>query len=90
MKGLVIAGLGDLARPAETLSVSQCGSLALTGIIWSRYSLVIVPKNWSLFSVNMFVGLVQCIQCARAFKYQMDHPEEQQEAAEKPKSKAGK
>lgn len=43
--GLVVAGLSDLARPAESLSVSQCSALAATGIIWSRYSLVIIPKK---------------------------------------------
>ncbi|KAL0269637.1 UNVERIFIED_CONTAM: hypothetical protein PYX00_007298 [Menopon gallinae] len=66
--GLVIAGLGDLSRPAEKLSVSQSLSLGLTGCIWSRYSLVIIPKNWSLFSVNMFVAGTSLYQLARAIK----------------------
>jgi len=35
--GLVLAGLGDLARPADKLSVSQNTALALTGMIWVRY-----------------------------------------------------
>ncbi|XP_044258815.1 mitochondrial pyruvate carrier 2-like [Tribolium madens] len=71
--GLVIAGIGDLARPAETLSVSQSAALAATGVIWSRYSLVIIPKNYSLFSVNVFVGLTQLIQLYRAIDYQRKH-----------------
>ncbi|XP_065362953.1 mitochondrial pyruvate carrier 2-like [Calliphora vicina] len=79
--GLVIAGLSDLARPAETLSVSQCGALAATGIIWSRYSLVITPKNWSLFSVNLFVGLVQSVQLGRAYLYQKEKSEKEAAAA---------
>uniref|UniRef100_A0A1A9UNB0 Mitochondrial pyruvate carrier n=1 Tax=Glossina austeni TaxID=7395 RepID=A0A1A9UNB0_GLOAU len=70
--GLVIAGLGDLARPADTLSIPQCGALAATGIIWARYSLVIIPKNWGLFSVNVFVGGVQCVQLFRAFMHQQE------------------
>ncbi|XP_055379255.1 mitochondrial pyruvate carrier 2-like [Condylostylus longicornis] len=69
--GLVIAGLGDLARPVETLSIAQCGSLAATGIIWSRYSLVIIPKNWSLFSVNVFVAATQLIQLGRAYNHHL-------------------
>ncbi|XP_018788113.1 PREDICTED: mitochondrial pyruvate carrier 2-like [Bactrocera latifrons] len=69
---LVIAGLSDLARPAETLSVPQCAALAATGIIWSRYSLVIIPKNYSLFAVNLFVGLTQVVQLGRAYNYQME------------------
>ncbi|XP_013119577.1 mitochondrial pyruvate carrier 2 [Stomoxys calcitrans] len=79
--GLVIAGLSDLARPAETLSVSQCGALAATGIIWSRYSLVIKPKNWGLFSVNLFVGLVQSVQLGRAYMYQQELKEKEKASA---------
>jgi hypothetical protein len=68
--GLVIAGIGDLTRPAEKLSVQQSAALAATGVIWSRYSLVIKPKNWSLFSVNVFVAGTQLYQLYRAFSYQ--------------------
>lgn len=68
--GLVIAGIGDLNRPADKLSVSQSGALAATGLIWSRYSLVIIPKNWSLFSVNVFVAITSLYQLARAYNYQ--------------------
>lgn len=64
-----MAGLKDLSRPAEQLSVPQAASLAATGIIWSRYSLVIIPKNYGLFSVNVFVALTQCIQLYRAFSH---------------------
>lgn len=71
LQGLVIAGIGDLSRPAEKISVPQSLSLAATGIIWSRYSLVIIPKNWSLFSVNVFVACTACYQLSRGFKYQM-------------------
>ncbi|XP_005178300.1 mitochondrial pyruvate carrier 2 [Musca domestica] len=87
--GLVIAGLSDLARPAETLSVSQCGALAATGIIWSRYSLVIKPKNWSLFSVNLFVGLVQSVQLGRAFMYQQEQKEKAKGEAQPAVAAAG-
>uniref|UniRef100_A0A0B6ZXH1 Mitochondrial pyruvate carrier n=1 Tax=Arion vulgaris TaxID=1028688 RepID=A0A0B6ZXH1_9EUPU len=62
---LVIAGLGDMARPAEKLSTRQSTALCATGFIWSRYSLVIIPKNYSLFAVNFFVGLTGTTQLAR-------------------------
>ncbi|KAG6458612.1 hypothetical protein O3G_MSEX010947 [Manduca sexta] len=68
--GLVIAGLGDINRPPQSISMSQSGSLAVTGLIWSRYSLVIVPKNYSLFAVNVFVALTSGYQLARAIMYQ--------------------
>lgn len=67
-KGLVIAGIGDLQRPAEAISLPQTIALSATGLIWSRYSLVIIPKNYSLFSVNVFVAATQLYQMARAIK----------------------
>ncbi|XP_076176232.1 uncharacterized protein LOC143151206 [Ptiloglossa arizonensis] len=70
--GLVIAGLSDLQRPANQLSISQSSALAVTGVIWTRYSLAITPKNWSLFSVNLFVALTSIYQIARAIKYQSE------------------
>ncbi|GAB0092744.1 Mitochondrial pyruvate carrier [Sergentomyia squamirostris] len=70
--GLVIAGLSDLARPADQLSVAQSGSLCATGIIWSRYSLVIIPKNWGLFSVNLFVAMSSSVQLYRAYQYKQE------------------
>lgn len=71
---LVLAGLGDLSRPANQLSISQSASLFATGCIWSRYSLVIIPKNYSLFAVNVFVALIQLVQLTRAYKYSREHP----------------
>lgn len=68
LKGLVIAGIGDLTRPADQLSIPQSAALCATGIIWSRYSMVIIPKNYSLFSVNVFVALTQTYQLYRAYK----------------------
>ncbi|KAF9808334.1 hypothetical protein SFRURICE_008387 [Spodoptera frugiperda] len=66
---LVIAGLGDLNRPVENLSMTQSASLAATGLVWSRYSLVIIPKNYSLFAVNVFVALTSSYQILRAYRY---------------------
>lgn len=68
-QGLVLAGLKDLARAAYTLSIAQTLALFFTGCIWSRYSLVIIPKNWSLFAVNAFVALTQSVQLGRAIHY---------------------
>ncbi|KAL3271234.1 hypothetical protein HHI36_021728 [Cryptolaemus montrouzieri] len=69
--GLVVAGISDLQRPAESLSVPQTCALAATGLIWSRYSLVIIPKNYNLFSVNIFIAISQCYQLYRAINHQM-------------------
>ncbi|XP_011311438.1 mitochondrial pyruvate carrier 2-like isoform X2 [Fopius arisanus] len=69
--GLVLAGIGDINRAPETISLAQTASLMLTGIIWSRYSLVIVPKNWNLFSVNGFVSMTAAYNFYRGLTYQM-------------------
>jgi uncharacterized membrane protein len=81
IQSLVIAGLGDLQRPAEKISVPQSGALTATGIIWARYSLVIIPKNYALFSVNVFVGLTGMYSLQRGIRYQMEQKKLQQASA---------
>lgn len=65
---LVAAGLKDLGRPAEKLSLSQNAALACTGMIWVRYSLVITPVNYSLAAVNFFVGATGMAQLYRIWE----------------------
>jgi len=62
---LVAAGVKDLGRPADKLSVSQNLALAATGVIWVRYSFVIKPVNYSLAAVNLFVGCTGIGQLVR-------------------------
>lgn len=68
------AALGDLQRPVDKVSAKQTGSLAVTGLIWSRYSLVIIPKNWALFCVNMLVAATNFYQLGRVLNYQRSLP----------------
>lgn len=60
--------------PKKTISnsFSQCSVLEITFQECYRYSLVIVPKNWVLFSVNVFVFLTNIHNCTRGLMYQMD------------------
>ncbi|KAG5520112.1 hypothetical protein PMAC_001188 [Pneumocystis sp. 'macacae'] len=55
--GLVLAGIGDMKRSPDRLSVSQnTGStLTLTGLIWARWSMIVKPKNYLLAAVNLFL-----------------------------------
>ncbi|KAH8248776.1 hypothetical protein KR032_003091, partial [Drosophila birchii] len=70
---LVVAGLGDtLSRPAQNISLNQCISLAATGLIWTRYSMVITPKNYSLMSVNLAVFVIQSFLVAKHLKWRSD------------------
>eukprot|EP00057_Strongylocentrotus_purpuratus_P000827 XP_001184122.1 PREDICTED: mitochondrial pyruvate carrier 2 [Strongylocentrotus purpuratus] len=59
--------MADYTRPAETLSVRQSGALAATGVIWARYSLVIIPRNVNLFCCNAFLGLTGIMQLIRIY-----------------------
>jgi hypothetical protein len=43
---LVLAGVSDFARPAEKLSLTQNAALTTTGLIWTRWCLIIKPKNY--------------------------------------------
>ncbi|KAF9264197.1 UPF0041-domain-containing protein [Marasmius fiardii PR-910] len=75
---LVAAGLKDLARPADKLSVSQNVALTATGFIWVRYSLVITPVNYSLAAVNFFVGLSGLTQLGRIANHRYSTPAAEQ------------
>ncbi|XP_048209447.1 mitochondrial pyruvate carrier 2-like [Perognathus longimembris pacificus] len=70
--GLVLAGLADMARPADKLSTGQSSVLMAIGFIWSRYSLVIIPKNWSLFAINFFLGTADASQLFRTWRYNQE------------------
>lgn len=62
---LVLAGVADFARPAEKLSLQQNGALTATGLIWTRWCLIIKPKNYLLAAVNFFLGIVGVVQVTR-------------------------
>uniref|UniRef100_A0A0B7BH87 Mitochondrial pyruvate carrier n=1 Tax=Arion vulgaris TaxID=1028688 RepID=A0A0B7BH87_9EUPU len=53
------------------------GSRSQMGSIWARYSLVIIPKNFSLFTVNLFVGLTGYVQLVRALRYRYSQEQAQ-------------
>lgn len=72
---LVFAGIADINRPADKLSIKQSGALAATGSIWSRYSLVIIPKNMSLFLVNVFVAGTGYFQLGKIIMHHQENPD---------------
>ncbi|TKA57892.1 hypothetical protein B0A49_12509 [Cryomyces minteri] len=67
--GLVLAGVSDFARPAESLSLSQNLALMGTGLIWTRWCFVIKPRNIFLASVNFLLFCVGATQTSRIFLY---------------------
>ncbi|KAF9411928.1 hypothetical protein HW555_009402 [Spodoptera exigua] len=79
---LVAAGLGDLNRPPATISVRQSASLAVTAVIWARWCTIIIPKNYPLCLINVFVAGTSFYQLSRYYMYQKEL-----EAKEKAKGK---
>ncbi|SPJ80135.1 related to FMP43 Found in Mitochondrial Proteome [Fusarium torulosum] len=67
---LVLAGISDFARPVENLSFTQNLALTCTGIIWTRWCLIIKPKNYLLAAVNFFLGLVGLVQITRILTHE--------------------
>ncbi|KAI9678873.1 MAG: hypothetical protein M1829_001856 [Trizodia sp. TS-e1964] len=67
--GLVLTGASDFYRPAENLSLTQNIALTCTGVIWTRWCLIIKPKNYLLACVNFFLGVVGTIQVSRILLY---------------------
>ncbi|KAF2458240.1 UPF0041 domain protein [Lineolata rhizophorae] len=67
--GVILAGVADFARPAETLSLSQNMALLATGAIWTRWCFVIRPQNIFLATVNFFLFCVGFTQITRIFLY---------------------
>lgn len=70
---IVIAGISDFYRPAEKLSLTQNVALTCTGAIWTRWCLIIKPRNILLAAVNFFLGVVGVIQVSRIVTYNMSH-----------------
>ena len=70
---LVFATVGEYFRPADKLSFRQSASLTATGIIWSRFSFVITPVNYTLFSVNAALGTTGAMQMGRIMSYRHEN-----------------
>eukprot|EP00898_Chlorokybus_atmophyticus_P006794 jgi/Chlat1/7115/Chrsp57S06796 len=61
----------NFSKPPEKLSMPQQSAVTATGLIWMRYSTVIIPKNWNLFSVNTAMAATGLYQLARRAKYEL-------------------
>mmetsp|Transcript_9833 Transcript_9833/g.17267 ORF Transcript_9833/g.17267 Transcript_9833/m.17267 type:complete len:108 (-) Transcript_9833:791-1114(-) len=66
--GISIANIADMQRPVDQVSLPQQLAITATGIIWSRYSLVINPVNYNLMAVNMAMAVTGSYQLYRKFK----------------------
>eukprot|EP01026_Neomeris_dumetosa_P031565 TRINITY_DN2501_c0_g1_i2.p2 TRINITY_DN2501_c0_g1~~TRINITY_DN2501_c0_g1_i2.p2 ORF type:complete len:117 (-),score=8.44 TRINITY_DN2501_c0_g1_i2:191-493(-) len=69
--GISLANISDFQKPPETLSYPMQCAVTLTGIIWSKYSLDIIPKNYNLLAVNCFMAMTGLYQLSRKIRYDM-------------------
>ncbi|KAL9089214.1 MAG: hypothetical protein Q9159_002685 [Coniocarpon cinnabarinum] len=67
--GVVLAGVTDMFRPPETLSLQQNLALMATGAIWTRWCFVIRPKNPFLATVNFFLFCNGATQVTRVLRW---------------------
>ncbi len=52
-------------KPKYAVKAESFAALAATGVIWSRYATQIIPVNYNLLSVNVFVAITGLYQLAR-------------------------
>ncbi|KAG2511686.1 hypothetical protein BBI17_005701 [Phytophthora kernoviae] len=64
-----LANVADMKGNPENISVIQQVAVAGSGLIWSRYSTVITPKNWNLFAVNFFMAGTGIVQLYRKYSH---------------------
>eukprot|EP00041_Stephanoeca_diplocostata_P002520 m.27640 g.27640 ORF g.27640 m.27640 type:complete len:255 (+) comp13453_c0_seq3:207-971(+) len=71
---LSFSNILDFNRPVENMSMMQQTALCATGFIWSRYSMVVIPKNWNLFWVNIVLAMTGSYQLVRLIKHRLEEP----------------
>eukprot|EP00245_Coleochaete_scutata_P016028 TRINITY_DN734_c0_g1_i1.p1 TRINITY_DN734_c0_g1~~TRINITY_DN734_c0_g1_i1.p1 ORF type:complete len:111 (-),score=13.26 TRINITY_DN734_c0_g1_i1:530-862(-) len=79
--GISFANIADFQKPPERISLPQQIAVTATGIIWSRYSFVITPVNYNLFSVNVFMAGTGMYQLYRKLTHEYGKPTEEVELA---------
>ena len=67
--GLSIANLVDYKRPVDKMSIPQQTALAITGLLWTRWSFVITPVNYNLALVNFALACTGIYHLSRKVIY---------------------
>ncbi|KAJ4833386.1 Mitochondrial pyruvate carrier 4 [Turnera subulata] len=63
--GINIANVADATKPPDQLSYPQQSALACSAVIWAKYSTVVTPRNWNLFSVSVAMAATSIYQLGR-------------------------
>ena len=57
-----------MSRPVENVSTGQQIAITATGLLFTRLSLVVVPVNYNLASVNVFMAGTGVMQLYRKYE----------------------
>ncbi|CAM6082115.1 unnamed protein product [Calypogeia fissa] len=60
--GISFANIADFSKPPETVSYPYQSAMAGSALIWCRYSMVIMPKNYNLLAVNTLMIITSSYQ----------------------------
>jgi len=63
----ILSLIADMSRPVEKVSTGQQIAITATGILFTRLSLVVVPINYNLASVNVFMAGTGMMQLYRKY-----------------------
>ncbi|CCG22038.1 hypothetical protein CORT_0B03290 [Candida orthopsilosis Co 90-125] len=67
--GIPVAAIMDLKKDPEVISGPMTGSLILYSLVFMKYSLAVIPKNYLLFGCHFVNELAQLGQGFRWTKY---------------------
>ena len=68
--GLVLAGLMDLKKAPETISVNMTGVLCAYSLLFMRFAWMVSPRNYLLLSCHVCNETVQGYHLVRALRHQ--------------------
>ncbi|XP_024928783.3 mitochondrial pyruvate carrier 4-like [Ziziphus jujuba] len=67
--GVTITNILGFSNPPEKVSYPQQTALTCNGLVWARYSTIITPKNWNLFSVSVGTSAIAICQLGRKIQH---------------------
>lgn len=62
---ITFANIGDFKKPAELISPYQQAVIGLSGLIWTRYGFVVIPRNMNFSLVNFVMACTAIYQLYR-------------------------
>jgi hypothetical protein len=64
-----LANIADFKKPLDQISYPQQVAVTTTGVIWTRFSMVITPVNYNLMSVNLLMAFTGSYQLYRKISH---------------------